>query len=102
MEQTPYNPKYDTQTRYEKSVQPHLDPVDTNETVPMAVPKHYILLDVITPMVFSTKSKGSSAYATLEKNMEDMEVADLDYLEELDIMNWFYLNIILRKKFSSF
>ena len=63
----------------------------------MAVPKHYILLDIITPMVFSSKGKYSSAYATLEKDMKDMEVSDLDYLEEPDIMNWYYLNIIIRE-----
>ena len=53
-------------------------------------------------MVFSSKGKYSSAYATLEKDMEDMEVSYLDYLEEHDIMNWSYLNIIVGKNYSSF
>ena len=34
------------------------------------------------------------AYVSLQKDMENMQVSDLDYLEEPDIMNWSYLNII--------
>ena len=49
-------------------------------------------------MVFSSKGTYSSAYTTLENDMEDVEVSDLKYLEEPDIMNWSYLNIIIRKK----
>ena len=49
-------------------------------------------------MVFSSKGKYSSAYATLEKDMEDMEVSDIEYLEDPDIMNWSYLNMIVRKQ----
>ena len=94
MERTPYYPKYDPKKgnnsytppsmkhrqTFKKPIQPHLVPVDINEIVPISVPKHYKLLDVITPMVFSLKGKYSSAYATLEKDMEDIEVSDIDYL----------------------
>ena len=92
-----YTPKYDTQTNFEKPVQPHLDPVDINEIIPISVPKHYNLLQVLKPMVFSTKGKYSRAYTTIEKDMEYMEVSDREYLEEPDIMDWSYLNIIIRK-----
>ena len=49
-------------------------------------------------MVFSSKGKYSSDYTTLEKDMKDMEISDFEYLEEPDIMDWSYLNIIIRKK----
>ena len=39
-EQNPYTPKYKKQTNFEKRAQPHLYPVDINELVPIAVPKH--------------------------------------------------------------
>ena len=86
-EQTLYTPKYDTHTNFEKLVQPHLDPVDINELVPIALPKHYNLLQVLKPMIFSSKGKYYSAYTTLEKDMEDMEISDLEYLEEPGIMD---------------
>ena len=75
-----------------------MDPVDINELVPIEVPKHYNLFQVITPMVLSSKEKNYSAYATLDTNMEDIQVSDLEYLEEPDIMAWSYLNIMIRKK----
>ena len=32
--------------------------------------------------------------------MEEMFVSDLEYLEEQDIMNWSYLNIVISKKLT--
>ena len=65
---------------------------------PIAVPKHYVLIDVITPMIFPGKGRNSNAYINLIRDMDEMVVSDLEYLEEEDIMNWPYLNIVIRKK----
>ena len=49
-------------------------------------------------MVFTHIGKSTTAYNTLSKDMEEMQVSDLEYLEEPDIMDWSYLNIVIRKK----
>ena len=49
-------------------------------------------------MLFTGKGKNSNAYYSLITDMDEMVVSDLEYLEEQDIMNWTYLNIVIRKK----
>lgn len=61
------------------------------------ISKHNYLFQVITTMVLTPKGKSTTAYKTLSKDMEDMQVSDLEYLEEPDIMEWTYLNIVIRK-----
>ena len=51
-------------------------------------------------MVFTHIGNSTTAYNTLSKDMEEMQVSDLEYLEEPDIMDWSYLNIVIRKKIN--
>ena len=73
-----------------------MEPTDNHRVTPIMLPKHYKCIDVITPMLF-TNGQPSTAYYSLTSDLDEMIVSDLDYLEEPDIMNWYYLKMVIRK-----
>ena len=95
----PNSYEYEYEDNFAEADPPHSNQFDVDQrNIPIAISKHNNLFQVITPMVFTPKAKSTTAYKTLSQDMEDMQISDLDYLEETDMMEWTYLNIFIRKK----
>ena len=80
---------YEYENNFAEADPPRSNQLDIDhQGIPIAISKHNNLFQVITTMVFTPKGKSTTAYNTLSNDMEEMQVSDLKYLEETDIMNW--------------
>ena len=75
----PNSNEYEYEPNFAEPDPPHSDQAEIDHRgVPIAISKHNNLFQVITPMVFTSKGKYTTAYNTLSTDMDEMQVSDLE------------------------